>query len=164
MADQLTEEQIAEFKEAFSLFDKDGDGEWRNVGEGGGVEWAVASGHGILKITDDPGIARRGRAAIASIGAVSPNLASIGRLRLTHIWFDALPQGTMQFAGSSVNAMRRWFDIRTQDWNNARFSPHSFELFFLISQEPSPPRNSEPSCVPLDRTLPRLSSWIWLTR
>jgi hypothetical protein len=27
MADDLTEEQIAEFKEAFSLFDKDGDGE-----------------------------------------------------------------------------------------------------------------------------------------
>ena len=26
MADQLTHEQIAEFKEAFSLFDKDGDG------------------------------------------------------------------------------------------------------------------------------------------
>ena len=26
MPDQLTEEQIAEFKEAFSLFDKDGDG------------------------------------------------------------------------------------------------------------------------------------------
>ena len=26
MADQLTGEQIAEFKEAFSLFDKDGDG------------------------------------------------------------------------------------------------------------------------------------------
>lgn len=26
MADQLSEEQIAEFKEAFSLFDKDGDG------------------------------------------------------------------------------------------------------------------------------------------
>ncbi|OWR50081.1 calmodulin like protein [Danaus plexippus plexippus] len=26
VADQLTEEQIAEFKEAFSLFDKDGDG------------------------------------------------------------------------------------------------------------------------------------------
>jgi calmodulin len=26
MADELTEEQIAEFKEAFSLFDKDGDG------------------------------------------------------------------------------------------------------------------------------------------
>ncbi len=26
MADQLTEEQIAEFKEAFSFFDKDGDG------------------------------------------------------------------------------------------------------------------------------------------
>merc|ERR1711979_117916 len=26
MADQLTEEQIGEFKEAFSLFDKDGDG------------------------------------------------------------------------------------------------------------------------------------------
>jgi hypothetical protein len=29
MADQLTEEQIAEFKEAFSLFDKDGDGEFK---------------------------------------------------------------------------------------------------------------------------------------
>jgi calmodulin len=27
MAEQLTDEQIAEFKEAFSLFDKDGDGE-----------------------------------------------------------------------------------------------------------------------------------------
>lgn len=26
MAEQLTEEQISEFKEAFSLFDKDGDG------------------------------------------------------------------------------------------------------------------------------------------
>jgi Ca2+-binding EF-hand superfamily protein len=26
MSEQLTEEQIAEFKEAFSLFDKDGDG------------------------------------------------------------------------------------------------------------------------------------------
>ncbi len=26
MVDQLTEEQIAEFKEAFSLFDRDGDG------------------------------------------------------------------------------------------------------------------------------------------
>lgn len=26
MADQLTEDQISEFKEAFSLFDKDGDG------------------------------------------------------------------------------------------------------------------------------------------
>ena len=31
-ADQLTEEQIAEFKEAFSLFDKDGDGEWPRPG------------------------------------------------------------------------------------------------------------------------------------
>ena len=31
MADQLTEEQIAEFKEAFSLFDKDGDGKFVTV-------------------------------------------------------------------------------------------------------------------------------------
>ncbi|KAK1279761.1 Calmodulin-1/11/16 [Acorus gramineus] len=28
MADQLTDDQISEFKEAFSLFDKDGDGPW----------------------------------------------------------------------------------------------------------------------------------------
>jgi uncharacterized protein YlxP (DUF503 family) len=35
MADQLTEEQIAEFKEAFSLFDKDGDGELVREGEEG---------------------------------------------------------------------------------------------------------------------------------
>lgn len=28
MVEQLTEDQIAEFKEAFSLFDKDGDGEF----------------------------------------------------------------------------------------------------------------------------------------
>jgi calmodulin len=34
MADQLTEEQIAEFKEAFSLFDKDGDGKC-----GGNEQW-----------------------------------------------------------------------------------------------------------------------------
>ena len=27
MADQLTDDQISEFKEAFSLFDKDGDGQ-----------------------------------------------------------------------------------------------------------------------------------------
>lgn len=27
MAEQLSDEQISEFKEAFSLFDKDGDGE-----------------------------------------------------------------------------------------------------------------------------------------
>ena len=32
MADNLTEEQIAEFKEAFSLFDKDGDGGWTCTG------------------------------------------------------------------------------------------------------------------------------------
>ncbi|RYR04154.1 hypothetical protein Ahy_B06g083742 [Arachis hypogaea] len=31
MADQLTDEQISEFKEAFSLFDKDGD-EWKQQG------------------------------------------------------------------------------------------------------------------------------------
>ena len=35
MADQLTEEQIAEFKEAFSLFDKDGDGEYLVLSEDG---------------------------------------------------------------------------------------------------------------------------------
>ena len=35
MAEQLTEEQIAEFKEAFSLFDKDGDGKLRIRLEGG---------------------------------------------------------------------------------------------------------------------------------
>ena len=28
-AAQLTDEQVAEFKEAFALFDKDGDGEWQ---------------------------------------------------------------------------------------------------------------------------------------
>jgi Ca2+-binding EF-hand superfamily protein len=37
MADQLTEEQIAEFKEAFSLFDKDGDGKYLSCVFGIGV-------------------------------------------------------------------------------------------------------------------------------
>ena len=32
MAEHLTEEQIAEFKEAFSLFDKDGDGTFPSAG------------------------------------------------------------------------------------------------------------------------------------
>ncbi|KAK1257459.1 hypothetical protein QJS04_geneDACA023082 [Acorus gramineus] len=31
MAEQLTEEQISEFKEAFSLFDKDGDGKCQDT-------------------------------------------------------------------------------------------------------------------------------------
>ena len=31
MVDQLTEEQISEFKEAFSLFDKNGDGEYFRI-------------------------------------------------------------------------------------------------------------------------------------
>ena len=31
MADQLTDDQISEFKEAFSLFDKDGDGQIRSI-------------------------------------------------------------------------------------------------------------------------------------
>nr|XP_018675291.1 PREDICTED: calmodulin, striated muscle-like isoform X2 [Musa acuminata subsp. malaccensis] len=35
MAEQLTDEQISEFKEAFTLFDKDGDGSDGRVQEGG---------------------------------------------------------------------------------------------------------------------------------
>ena len=44
MADQLTEEQIAEFKEAFSLFDKDGDGTitTKELGARGGARCAAA--------------------------------------------------------------------------------------------------------------------------
>lgn len=41
MADQLTEEQIAEFKEAFSLFDKDGDGSKRTQRGVGLVEMPI---------------------------------------------------------------------------------------------------------------------------
>ena len=43
MADQLTEEQIAEFKEAFSLFDKDGDGEYGEIALDfvGYVDWRL---------------------------------------------------------------------------------------------------------------------------
>ncbi|CAM4481875.1 unnamed protein product [Lepidochelys olivacea] len=40
MAGQLAEEQIAEFKEAFSLFDKDGDGSI-TTGELGTVMWSL---------------------------------------------------------------------------------------------------------------------------
>ncbi len=49
MADQLTEEQIAEFKEAFSLFDKDGDGKWPNFVCLGGL-LAVRSFHHLLGV------------------------------------------------------------------------------------------------------------------
>jgi hypothetical protein len=48
MADQLTEEQIAEFKEAFSLFDKDGDGECRRKWSywmESGQKWLVTCWH-----------------------------------------------------------------------------------------------------------------------
>jgi len=41
MADQLTEEQIAEFKEAFSLFDKDGDGK---CGDFCSSKWSLVFG------------------------------------------------------------------------------------------------------------------------
>ena len=49
MADQLTEEQIAEFKEAFSLFDKDGDGAYWVAGRSlrvPGLASGEASGSG----------------------------------------------------------------------------------------------------------------------
>ena len=41
MADQLTEEQIAEFKEAFSLFDKDGDGTITTKELGTVMRWGI---------------------------------------------------------------------------------------------------------------------------
>jgi hypothetical protein len=47
MADQLTEEQIAEFKEAFSLFDKDGDGKKIFLGLVRSVRGHVVIGHEI---------------------------------------------------------------------------------------------------------------------
>ena len=55
MADQLTEEQIAEFKEAFSLFDKDGDGKllhkiWTIWDEGRTLVY-VQNLHGLIKAT-----------------------------------------------------------------------------------------------------------------
>lgn len=37
MAEHLSDEQIAEFKEAFALFDKDGDGAFRDVIQEGRV-------------------------------------------------------------------------------------------------------------------------------
>ena len=46
MADQLTEEQIAEFKEAFSLFDKDGDGAYWVAGRSLRVP-GLASGEAV---------------------------------------------------------------------------------------------------------------------
>ena len=42
MAEQLTEDQIAEFKEAFSLFDKDGDGTITTKELGTVMRWGVA--------------------------------------------------------------------------------------------------------------------------
>lgn len=52
MADQLTEEQIAEFKEAFSLFDKDGDGEFLAVGHFYRVVAYHTNGSCLLVIAD----------------------------------------------------------------------------------------------------------------
>lgn len=46
MADQLNEEQIAEFKEAFALFDKNGDGSiTTKVSFGGSRNWAPSCDH-----------------------------------------------------------------------------------------------------------------------
>jgi calmodulin len=41
MAEHLSDEQIAEFKEAFALFDKDGDGTFEKMGMRGlgGATW-----------------------------------------------------------------------------------------------------------------------------
>ena len=55
MADQLTEEQIAEFKEAFDLFDKDGDGTI-STGELGTVMDSLA--HGPAGLGPDRGRAQ----------------------------------------------------------------------------------------------------------
>ena len=39
MAEELTDEQIAEFREAFYLFDKDGDGESKRWNRNTGLFW-----------------------------------------------------------------------------------------------------------------------------
>ncbi len=44
-AAQLTDEQVAEFKEAFALFDKDGDGECLNPPN---WSWAITSAISLL--------------------------------------------------------------------------------------------------------------------
>jgi Ca2+-binding EF-hand superfamily protein len=41
MAEHLSDEQIAEFKEAFALFDKDGDGEEAALDGSASALWAV---------------------------------------------------------------------------------------------------------------------------
>ncbi|KAL2239985.1 UNVERIFIED_CONTAM: Calmodulin-1/11/16 [Sesamum indicum] len=43
MADQLTDDQISEFKEAFSLFDKDGDGQYPNLTAPSNLEFLCVS-------------------------------------------------------------------------------------------------------------------------
>lgn len=60
MADQLTEEQIAEFKEAFSLFDKDGDGKKNSI------FGLVRSDRGHVVIGHETGQCCRGVAAAPS--------------------------------------------------------------------------------------------------
>jgi hypothetical protein len=46
MAVEYTEDQIAEFKEAFSLFDKDGDGEYRWIWFGSCCTLGLTTQHG----------------------------------------------------------------------------------------------------------------------
>ena len=66
--EDLSEEQVAEFKEAFQLFDKDGDGTittkvgWNGREEEGGIEWggtwravSEAQGLALMALTDARG-------------------------------------------------------------------------------------------------------------
>lgn len=62
MAEHLSDEQIAEFKEAFALFDKDGDGGWQH-GHGSGLPGAQAPPVPEITVGRHTGLTRLGTAA-----------------------------------------------------------------------------------------------------
>lgn len=156
MAEQLTEEQIAEFKEAFSLFDKDGDGEWK--WESGlkrdeyHESWNSIEGTGGI-----PQCQRRSSNVMLNVPhciVLSGGKFIIRVVGITLIY-------SMQQCGPSQSHSLQESVILFSDLHSHLLP--SFR-FCTPPQEQSPPRSLELSCALLDRTPPRLSSWIWSTR
>ncbi|KAL5222628.1 hypothetical protein ABZP36_027341 [Zizania latifolia] len=76
MADQLTDDQIAEFKEAFSLFDKDGDADPQD--DGHGLDLPLLPAPRAVFMVDLPGDEQRRIARLRSSQAMAGMEASEG--------------------------------------------------------------------------------------
>ena len=156
MADQLTEEQIAEFKEAFSLFDKDGDGEYSR---------AAQVMRRLLSHSDDVRSHPRQRHPLSSgrciqththVVCVNPWSDVAVDMVAVPAWIGASSRRQQEGAVSACTYRRLLLRGRRrrrfQSFLYASYSHVAFSVF-VVHQAPLQPRNLEPSCDLWDRIL-----------